>query len=189
MDKPKNVYYISVDKKDTFYNQLAWAEDVFKQEHHYVFNSDNKIFRSKEIYAYNRKIDQISGNHLLGHCIILADSGKFDSKVMICPIYSKSEAENKAGINIGRLYQLKDDEDYIAALPEIRFVSKARFKVNNNDSNAKQSNSTEYLNYGAIQTSSFLLVLDCYRKFIQGLIEKTRKITKSMFTQSEILCA
>ena len=154
-----------------------------------MFNSDNKIFRSKEIYAYNRKIDQISGNHLLGHCIILADSGKFDSKVMICPIYSKSEAENKAGINIGRLYQLKDDEDYIAALPEIRFVSKARFKVNNDDNNAKQSKSTGYLNYGTIQTSSFLLVLDCYRRFIQGLIEKTRKITKSMFTQPEILCA
>ena len=130
MEKDKmNLYYLSPFKKTNFYDQFEWADELIQKESQYVFNSDFKIFEAKEIYEYIKGLDSQDNVNMIGKCVVLDGSNKYEHKVLICPIYPKSNSDKKFGINIGKIYGLSDEEEYIAALSEIRFISKRRFKV------------------------------------------------------------
>ena len=108
----KLLYFISPNKDNNFYEQLERVDDLFQRERHHVFNSDFKVFKAKEIYDFVRRLDPITGNKTISKCLILDNSNQFDSKVLICPIYPKSASENKFGLNIGKIYQINDSEEY-----------------------------------------------------------------------------
>ena len=178
----KLLYFISPNKDNNFYEQLERVDDLFQRERHHVFNSDFKVFKAKEIYDFVRRLDPITGNKTISKCLILDNSNQFDSKVLICPIYPKSASENKFGLNIGKIYQISDSEEYIAALAEIRYVNKKRFV-----SDPKTKAETNF--YGVLNASSYLSILNSYKKIVQTIIDKSTEYNSNLFAQRRYLTA
>ena len=80
-----------------------------------------------EIHEYAKNIN-IYGEFLLGKCIILETSIPFKENVLICPMYEVNEKNKyKNGITIGKLLIKGKQNEYLAAIEEIRFISKKRF--------------------------------------------------------------
>ena len=102
---------------------------------------------------------------MIGKCVVLDGSNKYEHKVLICPIYPKSNSDKKFGINIGKIYGLSDEEEYIAALSEIRFISKRRFKV-------KSKLVSEAKNLCLLPSSSYLMILESYKRIIESIIKR-----------------
>lgn len=182
MNDKKNLYFITPNKENNFYEQLEWIDDIFKKEQHYVFNSDFKVFKAREIYSYVKRKEIENSNTIINKCVILDESGKYTNKVLICPIYPKSASENKFGINIGKICYLGDDEEYIAALAEIKYVSKARFRING-------KKISESFSFGNLDTNSYLRILESYKRVIQTIIDKTSDYHTHLLSGQRILSA
>lgn len=183
MEKDKmNLYYLSPFKKTNFYDQFEWADELIQKESQYIFNSDFKIFEPKEIYEYIKGLDSQDNVNMIGKCVVLDGSNKYEHKVLICPIYPKSNSDKKFGINIGKIYGLSDEEEYIAALSEIRFISKRRFKV-------KSKLVSEAKNLCLLPSSSYLMILESYKRIIESIIKRVMDFSPNMNVYGNILSA
>ena len=81
------------------------------------------------VYKYIKRVS--SDNRIIyGFCVVLADSAKYDSHVLICPIYPFMDSINKISVNIGVVPQLDGTCEIIGSLCEINFASKTRFILN-----------------------------------------------------------
>lgn len=180
--KEKRLYFITPVKDNGFYDQFEWADNLLQKEESYLFNSDFKVFRAREIYSYTRKFDIQLNRPFKGNCVIMDMSQKYENKVLICPIYPKSMAENKFGINIGHVYELSDTEEFIAALSEIKYVSKARFKEYGKTLNSAKS-------IGVLSQSAYLRILESYKNIIDAIIKKTTNYSPDLLYNGRILSA
>ena len=183
MKKDKyNLYYLTPFKNSHFYDQFEWAEETIQRESQYVFNSDFKVFQPREIYEYVKGIDIRGNERVIGKCVILDVSGKFESKVLVCPIYPKTTGDNKFGINIGKIYGLSTEDEYIAALSEIKFISKRSFKVNT-------KTVSEAKNLCLLPSCSYLTILESYKKIIESIIRKVTDVSLNICQNPQILSA
>ena len=177
----KDIFIISSFKKSKFYDQLEWADDLIQKESHYLFNNDFKVFDPREIYEYIQRFDSSNRINLLGKCVILDRSTKYENKVLVCPIYPKSYSINKFGLNIGKIYGL-NEEEYIAAISEIKFISKRRFKLN--DKSISDAQNICYLS-----TCAYLSILEAYKRIIDTIIKRVNDNSLFSYQNAKYLSA
>ena len=181
-DDKKMVYFISPAKKTNFFDQFERVDEIFQREQQPVFNSDFKVFKGRDIYQYISKYDALTKQTIYGYCVILDDSHKYDDKVLICPLYTKNMADNKFGINLGKIYGLSDSEDYFAALSEIKFVTKKRFRIEGKP--IREAKSLCNLSF-----VSYFRILDSYKNIIDSIIKRTTDYSQNLLYGGKILTA
>ena len=167
--KGDNLYFVLHEENNKLIDQMEWADEVVKKETQgKSFEPVSFSMHKGQIYTYIRKTS-INGRPVYGQCVILADSTKFDTKVLICPIYPFTGLSDKLGINIGIIPQIDCSCEFIGCLYEINFINKTRFILKPNLKDEPKSlcclNNEQYLN-----------LLISYRDFVCAIVKSNSTI-------------
>ena len=88
---------------------------------------------------------------------------------------------NKFGLNIGKIYGL-NEEEYIAAISEIKFISKRRFKLNDKSISDAQ-------NICCLSTCAYLSILEAYKRIIDTIIKRVNDNSLFSYQNAKYLTA
>lgn len=86
------------------------------------------VLRKGEIRKYAKNTN-IFGDYNVGYCLILNDSFQLNPRVLVCPLYSKEQIDNKQNLKLVKFKMQENgvDKDVYGSLLDIRFINKRKF--------------------------------------------------------------
>ena len=168
-------YFIVEKTSSKLVEQMVWTEEAIKKENYNEDKHNSFSLRKGFVYKYIKRIS--SNNRIIyGFCVVLADSAKYDSHVLICPIYPFMDSINKISVNIGVVPQLDGTCEIIGSLCEINFASKTRFILN-------KENDIEPVPVCYLNKDQYLKLLLSYKDFICAIVKSNSTIRVSYRNQ------
>lgn len=175
----QNFYIISKNRNEKLLEQMEWVDEVVNKELIFKPNKSAISFSLSRgrIYKYLNKVT-IYNKSVIQYCLILADSTRYDSKVLVCPLYPIDNETAKLGINIGIIPQIDCNHELVACLHEINFINKLRLKINHDE----QSNN-EIKPVCCINKETYVKVMKSYKDFVATIVETNTKTCVSYKTK------
>jgi len=172
-DKPERIYLFNnkEEEKKKLLEQFAWADSEMNKYTKAGFRSDYKIMCRQEIHKYIRNID-FTGFRVIGKCVVLDNSTKFESKVLICPLVNESQVKDGMGLNLGIIPSIDPFKETYALIQDIKMISKRHF---NFEEEPKVDGSNES-KIGAVTQKQCLMILETRMSFIRSIIRRSQSL-------------
>lgn len=127
------------------------------------------VLKRGEIRKYAKNTN-LFGDYNVGYCLILNDSLKLDSRVLICPLFFQHQIENKVNLKLVKFDTIIDGEpiQIYGSLFDIRFISKRKFIEFGNGENKIE----DEIHLGVVHK-----ILEIYLLFLTHMLIENKKET------------